>query len=90
MNMHNNPQATVTMTKEEASAVERIIESSVNLQRNMEKVQQQFSTLSTQFSAVLSRLEKLEGKQPPPLKKNDSYPKAWDDYDNGALDKRFS
>lgn len=86
MNMHRNPQDTVTMTKSEAAAVEKFAESSVNLQRDMQKLYTQFSTLSTQFSTILSRLEKLEGKQPPPPKQPPPKPdaqfqKAWEDYD---------
>lgn len=84
MNMHRNPKEIVTMTKEEASQVEKFAASAGELHINMQKVYQQFSTLSTQFSTILSRLEKLESKQSPPKTQIDPFMKEAMDFENGV------
>lgn len=70
------------MTKEEAAAVEKFGASAHDLYVNMQKVHQQFSTLSTQFSTILSRLEKLERKQSPQTQ--DAQIKTAEDFENGV------
>jgi hypothetical protein len=83
MNFHHKQSATqpekVTMTKDEAAALEKFAASSVKLHNDMQAIYDKFSVLVT-------RLELLDRKQNPPKTSAASnaaevYPKSWDKYD---------